>query len=67
MEPTRKVTVFYFQGYDITSDQIIRSKSMASLERIKNYKQGFEAIKDTAKEVNIADLDRDGHYREKKS
>jgi hypothetical protein len=31
-----KITVYYFTGYHIATDQIIRSKRMATLETIKD-------------------------------
>jgi hypothetical protein len=32
-----KTTVYYFIGYDIATDQMIRSKRMATRERIKRF------------------------------
>ena len=58
-----KVTVYYFKGYDIISDQILRSKRMATLEWIKENRC-FAALIETAKEIHISALDADGLYRE---
>ncbi|MGD0489110.1 MAG: hypothetical protein ABSB94_18225 [Syntrophorhabdales bacterium] len=58
-----KVTVYYFKGYDIISDQMLRSKRMATLEWIKEN-PCFGALVETAKEIDTSTLDADGLYRE---
>ncbi len=53
-----RVTVYYFQKYDIVTDKNVRSQRPATLETIA--KCGGEAIKETALEVDKARLDGDG-------
>lgn len=55
-----KITVYYFTGYNITTDQIIRSKRMATLEAIKTF--NGTPLMETAKEVDTSDLDGNGRY-----
>jgi hypothetical protein len=55
-----KVTVYYFRGFSIVSGQFHNSPRMATLEFIT--KHNYEPLKETAIEVNRADLDGDGFY-----
>jgi hypothetical protein len=57
-----KARVYYFKGYDINSDRILRSKRMATLKWIKENR--FAAIMETGKEIDTSALDADGLYRE---
>ena len=57
------ITVYYFTGYDIATDKVIRSKRMATLETIREYK--CTPLKETAKEVNTSELDDNGRYPKK--
>ena len=59
----QKVTVYYFTGYNIRTDQVIRSKRMATLETIKRF--GCAPLMDTAKDVDASTLDAEGRYEEK--
>jgi hypothetical protein len=55
------VTVYFFEKYDITSDQVIRSKrpaTIAAIERVRG-----EAIKNTAQDIDQDDIDEDGFRR----
>ena len=55
------VTVYFFQKYDIASDQMIRSKrpaTIAAIERVRG-----EAIKNTAQDVDPDDIDEEGFRR----
>jgi hypothetical protein len=61
----QKVTVYFFTGYQISTDKIIRSKRMATLEAIKKF--GCTPIMDTAKEVYTHELDDNGRYPKNKS
>ena len=58
-----KVTVYYFQGYSIDTDQIITPKRMATLETIKRY--CCTPLMETAKEVDVSEVDEDGRYPKK--
>ena len=58
-----KVTVYYFKKYHILEDKEFRSKRMTPLERIAEM-DGAIPIKETAKEINISDLDSNGFYHE---
>ena len=58
-----KITVYYFTGYVIRSDQVVRSKRPATLEFISTHH--YDPIKETAMEVDIADLDGNGFYTPK--
>ena len=58
-----KITVYYFQGYSITKDEIIIPKRMATIETIKRY--SCVPLMDTAKEVNVSEVDEDGRYPKK--
>lgn len=60
----QKITVYYFTKYDINTDQVIRSKRMATLEMIAQF--GCVSLKDTAKEIDASKLDDDGLYREER-
>ncbi|MCK9390882.1 MAG: hypothetical protein M0Q01_04875 [Syntrophales bacterium] len=55
-----KTTVYCFTGFDIKEGKSITAKRMATLEAIK----GFNGVPlmETAKEVDISELDGDGHY-----
>jgi len=55
-----KVTVYYFKFYNSNTDKEVCSKRMATYEFIKGI-QGAERLKETAKEVNVTDLDN-GRY-----
>ena len=55
------VTVYFFQKYDIESDQMIRSKrpaTIAAIERVHG-----EAIKNTAQDIAPEDIDEEGFRR----
>jgi hypothetical protein len=55
------VTVYFFQKYDIESDQMIRSQrpaTIAAIERVHG-----EAIKNTAQDVDPEDIDEEGFRR----
>ena len=58
-----KITVYCFQGYSITKDEIITPKRMATLETIKMY--GCTPLMDTAKEVDSSEVDENGRYPKK--
>jgi hypothetical protein len=60
-----RITVYYFTDYRITTDQIIRSKRMASLKFIKSY--NFSPLMKTAKEVDTSELDDNGFYPKKET
>ena len=60
-----KVNVYFFSGYQISTDKIIRSKRMATLEAIKRF--GCAPIMDTAKEVYTHELDDNGRYPKNKN
>ena len=60
-----KITVYYFTGYDIVTDQIIRSKRMASRERIRRF--NCSPLNHTAKEVDTSELDDNGFYPKKET
>jgi hypothetical protein len=59
-----KVTVYYFKGYDIRTDEMIVSKAMATLEWIDQHQ--YTALLGTAKEVDASTLDTNGLYRQHK-
>jgi hypothetical protein len=59
-----KITVYYFEKYNICKDEMTVSKSMASLEWIK--KNGFLPIKKTAKIIDKSSFDSNGLYRDDK-
>lgn len=59
-----KVTVYYFTDYNIVTDQIIRSKRMATFVWVKSL--NYMPLMDTAKEVDISELDDDGLYPRKR-
>lgn len=61
----QKVAVYFFTGYQISTDRILRSKRMATLEAIKNF--GCVPLMDTAKEVFTHELDDNGLYPKKKT
>jgi hypothetical protein len=63
--PMPKITVYYFTGYDIATDQMIRSKRMATRERIKRF--NCSPLNQTAKEVDTSELDDNGLYPKKES
>jgi hypothetical protein len=63
--PMPKTTVYYFIGYDIANDQMIRSKRMATRERIKRF--NCSPLNDTAKEVDTSELDDNGFYPKKET
>jgi len=54
----KKVPVYFFQKYDIISNQKVRSKRPATLEAIDKVKG--EPIMETALEVDETELDGDG-------
>ena len=60
-----KITVYYFIGYDIATDQMIRSKRMATREKIKSF--GCSPLNQTAKEVDTSELDDNGFYPKKET
>lgn len=53
-----KATVYYFERYDIQTDQMIRSKRPATRETIARC--NCVAIEGTAQEVDVSRLDNDG-------
>jgi hypothetical protein len=63
--PMPKTTVYYFIGYDIATDQMIRSKRMASRETIRRF--NYKPLNHTAKEVNTSELDDNGFYPKKET
>lgn len=63
--PMPKTTVYYFIGYDIATDQMIRSKRMATRERIKRF--NCSPLNQTAKEVDTSELDDNGLYPKKET
>ena len=54
----KKVTVYFFEKYDITTDRNVRSKRPATLDTI-NSVHG-QAIVETALEIDETELDGDG-------
>ena len=60
------VTVYYFECYDVKTDKFIRSKRPAKWETIEALGHLCRVIEDSAKEVNVADLDGDGFLAKKK-
>lgn len=56
----KKVTVYYFRGFDIREGQFLTSPRMAQLDFI--YRNHFEPIKESAIEVDESKLDRNGLY-----
>lgn len=56
----QKITVYYFTKYNIKTDQEVPSKRMATLEFINRIKG--TPLMDTAKEINMTDLDDNGRY-----
>jgi len=60
-----KITVYYFTSYDIVTDQIIRSKRMASRETIRKF--NYTPLNHTAKEVDTSELDDNGFYPKKEA
>ena len=58
-----KITVYYFTKYDINTDKEVRSKRMATLEYINRVKG--TTLRDTAREVNEAEIDENGRYPRK--
>jgi hypothetical protein len=63
--PMPKTTVYYFIGYDIATDKMIRSKRMATRERIKRF--NFSPLNETAIEVDTSELDDNGFYPKKET
>jgi hypothetical protein len=63
--PMPKITVYYFTSYDIVTDQIIRSKRMASRETIRKF--NYTPLNHTAKEVDTSELDDNGFYPKKEA
>ena len=55
-----KSTVYYFNGYDIRCDQVIRSKRPAPLEAIKLF--NGVPLMNTAMQVDSDRLDGNGFY-----
>jgi hypothetical protein len=53
-----KVTVYFFEKYDIATDNTVRSKRPATLDTIN--KVHGQAIDETALEIDETDLDGDG-------
>jgi hypothetical protein len=60
-----KITVYYFIGYDIATDQMIHSKRMASRETIRRF--SYMPLNHTAKEVDTSELDDNGFYPKKET
>lgn len=58
-----KVTVYYFTGYHIATDQMLQSKRMATSETIKRF--NYIILTETAKEVDTSELDDNGLYPKK--
>ena len=52
------VTVYYFEKYQILTDEIVRSKRPATLEAISRSRG--QALMSTALEIDEAELDRNG-------
>lgn len=53
-----KVTLYYFEGYDFTDDQVVRSKRPATLEFIERYR--FHAVRENSVEVDSSQVDTYG-------
>lgn len=56
-----KVTVYYFEKYDINTDEMVHSKRRATLEAIKRV--GGAPLNDTALQVDSSELDGYGFQR----
>jgi hypothetical protein len=63
--PMPKITVYYFTGYNIVTDEMIRSKRMASRETIRRF--NYTPLNQTAKEVDTSELDDNGLYPKKET
>jgi hypothetical protein len=61
----QKVTVYYFTGYHIATDEIICPKRMATLETIQRF--NCTPLMDTAKEVDVSEVDDNGRYPKKEN
>lgn len=61
-----KIIVYYFTCFDISTRQEYKSPKMATRERIAELQKDCAPLKETAKEINISDLDPEGFYWEKK-
>jgi len=59
----KKVTAYFFQKYDIITNQNVRSKRPATLEAIARVKG--QVIMETAHEVGETELDEDGFQKRK--
>ncbi len=58
----KKVTVYFFQIYDIISNKKVRLKQPGTLEAIARVKG--QAIMETALEIEETELDEDGFRKE---
>jgi hypothetical protein len=57
----KTVSVFYFEKYDIVSDQVVRSKRPATLDAIRRI--DCYPIVDSEEELNAENLDELGFRR----
>ncbi|MFA6985682.1 MAG: hypothetical protein WC213_05710 [Arenimonas sp.] len=55
---TAKVTLYYFEDYDLLEDKIVRSKRPATLEFIKKFH--LHPVLDNQVEVDTSQLDAEG-------
>ena len=58
-----KVTVYFFTGYDIRGDEVLQSKSMATLDNIMIY--CGKPLMHTGLEVDDSELNENGFYKVK--
>ena len=56
----KKVKVYSFQGYKVTTDETTIPRRMATMDFIK--RNGLTPLWDTAKEVNASEVDENGRY-----
>lgn len=55
-----KVTVYFFEGYKITTDERAIGRRMATMDYITQ--NGLTPLLNTAKEVNDSEVDQNGRY-----
>jgi hypothetical protein len=56
----KKVTVYSFKGYKVTTNKTIISDRMATLDAIKRF--GCTPIMERSKEVDASEVDEEGRY-----
>lgn len=54
------VTVYYFTDYDVSADQVVRSKRPATRTAIERMGARYQIIEESAIEVTASDLDESG-------